>query len=53
MTTNNMLFIPRPTQNQYNQISCGQSCNDLGPTDPIDRIGPRRNRDKVREQIKE
>ena len=49
---NNMLFIPRPTQDQYSQLSCGQ-CNDLGPTDPIDKIGPRRNREKVRGQIKE
>ena len=49
---NNMLFIPRPTQDQYTQLSCG-SCNDLGPTEPLDRIGPRKSREKVREQIKE
>lgn len=49
----NMLFIPRPTKDQYSQLSCGQGCGDLGPTDPIDRIGPRKNRAKVREQIKE
>lgn len=50
---NNMLFIPRPTKDQFSQLSCGQGCNDLGPTDPIDKIGPRRNREKVRGQIKE
>ena len=48
-----MLFITRPTQNQYSQLSCGQSCGDLGPTDPLDKIGARKNRNKVREQIKE
>lgn len=51
--SSNFLFIPRPTKDQYSQLSCGQSCGDLGPTDPIDRIGPRKNRAKVREQIKE
>lgn len=50
---NNVLFIPRPTKDQYAQLSCGQGCGDLGPTDPIDRIGPRKNRARVREQIKE
>jgi hypothetical protein len=50
---NNMLFINRPTKDQFSQLSCGQSCGDLGPTDPLDKIGPRRNREKVRGQIKE
>jgi hypothetical protein len=50
---NNMLFIPRPTKDQFSQLSCGQGCGDLGPTDPLDKIGPRRNRGKVRGQIKE
>lgn len=50
----NMLFIPRPTKDQFSQLSCGQGCNtDLGPTDPLDKIGPRKNREKVRGQIKE
>ena len=48
-----MLFINRPTKDQFSQLSCGQSCGDLGPTDPLDKIGPRRNREKVRGQIKE
>jgi hypothetical protein len=50
--SNNILFIPRPTSDQYSQLCCG-GCNDLGPTDPIDKIGPRKNREKVREQIKD
>jgi len=49
----NVLYIPRPTQDQFNQLSCGQQCNDLGPTEPLDRVGARRYRDKVREQIKD
>lgn len=51
-TMNNSLFVSRPTKDQFDQLSCGQSCSDLGPTDPLDAIGPRRNRVKVREQIK-
>jgi hypothetical protein len=50
---NNVLYIPRPTQDQFNQLSCGQGCNNIGPTEPLERVGPRRNRDKVREQIKD
>jgi len=51
--SNNTLFIPRPTKEDYNQL-CGQSCNNsLGPTDPLSKIGPRRQRIKVREQIKD
>lgn len=46
------LFVPRPSQEEYNAYSCG-NCNDLGPTDPLVKIGPRRNRTKVIEQIKE
>ena len=50
---NNLLFIPRPTQDEYAQLSCGQNCTNLGPTEPLSKIGPRRQRQKVREQIKE
>lgn len=53
--TNNILYIPRPTKDEFSQL-CGQSCGgggNLGPTDPLNRIGPRRQRQKVREQIKE
>ncbi|MEI8269908.1 MAG: hypothetical protein WCG45_00915 [bacterium] len=49
---NNMMFMGRPTKEQYSQFSCGQGCNNLGPTDPIDKIGSRKNRDKVKEQIR-
>lgn len=50
---NNILYMGRPTQDQYNQLSCGGGCNNLSPTDPINGVGPRKNRDKVREQIKD
>jgi hypothetical protein len=50
---NNTLYIPRPTKDKYNQLSCGSGCNNLGPTDPLITIGPRKNREKVREQIKD
>lgn len=50
---NNILYVPRPTSDQYSNLSCGQGCNNLGPTDPIDKIGPRKSREKVREQIKD
>lgn len=50
---NNILYVPRPTQDQFSSLSCGEGCNNLGPTDPLDKIGPRKGREKVREQIKE
>jgi len=50
---NNILYVPRPTADEYTNISCGQSCNNLGPTDPLDKIGPRKSREKVRGQIKD
>lgn len=50
----NNLYIPRATKDQYGKLSCGQGCNgSLGPTDPLASIGPRKNREKVREQIKD
>jgi len=49
----NILYIPRPTKDEYAQLSCAQNCGSLGPTDPLERIGPRRKRQKVREQIKD
>jgi len=51
--SNNMLFIPRPSKEEYGAYANCASCNDLGPTDPLVKIGPRRSRTKVREQIKE
>ena len=59
----NTLYIPRPTQDQYNTLSCSTGCGgtagcnggggSLGPTDMLYNIGARRNREKVREQIKD
>ena len=49
----NKLYIPRPTQEQYSCLSQCGGCTDIGPTDPLKKISPRRNRVKVREQIRE
>ncbi len=48
----NTLFINRPSQQAANS-TCGESC--LGLTDNVGcgKIGPRKNREKVREQIKD
>jgi hypothetical protein len=51
--SSNMLFIPRPSKEEYSAYANCASCNDLGATDPLVKIGPRRSRLKVREQIKE
>ena len=51
--TQNILYVPRPTPDQFANLSCGQGCNNLGPTDPLDKIGPRKSREKVRGQIKD
>jgi hypothetical protein len=36
-------------------MQCNSSCNDLGPVDPLNKkqLGPRRQREKVREQVKD
>jgi hypothetical protein len=52
MMENNILYVPRPTREEYSQL-CGQNCGTSGPTDPLNKIGPRRQRQKVKEQIKE
>ena len=55
----NILYIPRPTQDQYANLSCSTGCGGnacgggLGPTDMLYSIGQRKNREKVREQIKD
>lgn len=49
---NNILYIPRPTKEDYTEL-CGNNCSNLGPTDPLGKIGPRKKRQKVREQIKD
>jgi len=48
----NILEIPRPSQNANCQSGtpCGQL---LGPTEPLCKIAPRKNREKVRDQIKD
>ena len=54
MASTNMIFMSRPTQNDYAQASCG-GCSSGGPTDPnnISMLSPRKNREKVREKIKD
>ncbi len=52
---NNTLAINRPSKDNMASMSCSSSCNDLGPVDPLNKnkLGPRRQREKVREQIKD
>ena len=53
---NNTLAIGRPTQDSMSTLSCSSTCNtDLGPVDPLNKseLSPRRDREKVREQIRE
>ena len=55
--TNNTLIIGRPNQGFMSSTTCSTSCSDssgLGPTDPLDksRLGPRKNRAKVKEQVR-
>lgn len=52
---NNTLAINRPSQTNMASMSCSSSCSDLGPVDPLNKnkLGPRRQREKVREQIKD
>jgi hypothetical protein len=52
---NNTLAINRPSMNNMASMQCNSTCNDLGPVDPLNKnqIGPRRQREKVREQIKD
>lgn len=52
---NNTLAINRPSMENMASMSCAASCSDLGPVDPLNKskLGPRKQREKVREQIKE
>lgn len=52
---NNTLAINRPSQSNMASMPCSSSCNELGPLDPLNKnkLGPRRQREKVREQVKE
>ena len=50
---NNTLAVGRPSQQNMASMSCSSSCSDLGPVDPLNKnkLGPRKQREKVREQI--
>jgi hypothetical protein len=52
---NNTLAINRPSMTNMASMQCNSTCSDLGPVDPLNKnkIGPRRQREKVREQIKD
>jgi len=52
---NNTLVIGRPSQDMMASMSCDSSCSDLGPADPLikKQLSPRKNREKVRGQIRE
>ena len=53
--TSNTLFLKQPSQQDANNCCNNGSCSSLGLTDPAGcgKIGPRPNRGKVREQIKD
>lgn len=55
MSTNNTLVIGRPSKTCFNSTQCNSSCSDLGPQDPLNKaqLGPRPNREKVRQQIRD
>lgn len=52
---NNTLAINRPSMNNMASMQCNSTCSELGPVDPLNKrqLGPRRQREKVREQIKD
>ena len=51
----NTLAINRPSKDNMASMPCSSTCNDLGPVDPLNKnkLGPRKQREKVREQIKD
>lgn len=51
----NTLAINRPSMSGMASSQCTSNCTALGHADPLNksRLGPRRNREKVREQIKD
>lgn len=53
--SNNTLAISRPTKDMISSLSCASSCSDLGHVDPLNKsqLGPRKKREKVREQIRD
>jgi hypothetical protein len=52
---NNTLAINRPSMTNMASMQCNSTCSELGPADPLNKrqLGPRRQREKVREQIKD
>lgn len=55
MACSNTLAIGRPSQSNMASMPCSSSCSDLGHADPTykSQLSPRRNREKVREQIRD
>jgi hypothetical protein len=51
----NTIAIGRPSPDGMSSAKCQSSCSNLGPVDPLNKsqLGPRPNRIKVREQIKD
>jgi hypothetical protein len=51
----NTLAINRPNSDNMASMQCPSTCSDLGPVDPLNKnkLGPRKQREKVREQIKD
>ena len=54
-TGNNTLAINRPSMNNMASMQCNSTCSELGHADPLNKrqLGPRKQREKVREQIKD
>ena len=52
---NNTLAVNRPSMNTMASAQCNSTCTELGHADPLNKskLGPRRQREKVREQIKD
>jgi hypothetical protein len=52
---NNTLAVNRPSMNNMASTQCNSTCTELGHADPLNKskLGPRRQREKVREQIKD
>lgn len=51
----NTLAINRPSMSNMASMQCNSTCTELGHADPLNKssLGPRRKREKVREQIKD
>lgn len=51
----NTMAVNRPNMSGMASMQCNSTCSELGHADPLNKskLGPRRNREKVREQIKD